>query len=581
MIGLGVDTRSEERRRLEALNDVLIEQRRRAHGGKLDLLGWTAIRRSQLKAGVLFDLVGHGYLRGLYEAQARRVVVFKASQMGASEWAISYALHAADERKATVLYLFPTEGDVSDFSSARVGPAIESSAYLERIVMEGGAAAQGGKKIRGADRVTLKRVGDRFLYMRGSQVRPDGKAPQLKSIDADVLVLDEVDEMDPRAPSIAVKRLGHSVIGEERWISTPTYPGFGIHAAWMASDQREWMVRCGKCGQRQAMTIGHVVREWDELERPREWNRDRQGRAYAGCEKCGKPLNRLGPGEWVAAYPKVQTVGFHLTKLFSPTAVLDELVANLQTTDETKRREAYNQDLGLPYLPKGGQLTDEVLDACRRDYAHGPKPGERTILGADVGKTIHVVIRSESLEPETGERAQRFAGEVESFEALGKLIRDYHVSRAVIDALPETREARKLQASFSKGVVWLAYYVNQRVGTKNQEPEVWNDVEGVVNLDRTRTLDRMFSRFFERKNTLPGNARVITGYYDMLKAPVRVLEDGPSGEKVAVYREATADHFAHAENYCEVAGQRGGPAAGTVAESESPVFERRRKSAWR
>ncbi len=578
---VSVDTRSEERKRLEALNDVLIEQRRRAHGGKLDLLGWTAVRRSQLKAGVLFDLVQHGYLRGLYEAQARRVVVFKASQMGASEWAISYSLHAADERKATVLYLFPTEGDVSDFSSARVGPAIESSAYLEQVVMEGGSAAVGGRKVRGADRVTLKRVGDRFLYMRGSQVRPDGKAPQLKSIDADVLVLDEVDEMDPRAPSIAVKRLGHSVIAEERWISTPTYPGFGIHAAWMLSDQREWMIKCTRCGRRQALTIGHVVREWDELERPREWNKDKQRRAYAACEKCGKPLNRLGPGTWVATNPKVETMGFHLTKLFSPTAVLDELVANLQTTDETKRREAFNQDLGLPYLPKGGQLTDETLDACRRDYAHGPKPNERTILGADVGKTIHVVIRSEELEPETGERAQRFAGEVESFESLGRLMRQYNVSRAVIDALPETREARKLQASFPKGVMWLAYYVNQRAGTKYQAPEIWNDTEGVVNLDRTRSMDRMFSRFFELKNTLPGNIRVIAGYYEMLKAPVRVLEDGPGGEKVAVYREATADHFAHAENYCEVAGQRGGPAAGTVAESESPVLQRRHKSAWR
>ncbi|MEJ2119013.1 MAG: translation initiation factor IF-2 associated domain-containing protein, partial [Alphaproteobacteria bacterium] len=37
-------------------------------------------------------------------------------------------------------------------------------------------------------------------------------------------------EMDARAPAIAVKRLGHSLIKEIRWISTPTYPGIGIHA---------------------------------------------------------------------------------------------------------------------------------------------------------------------------------------------------------------------------------------------------------------------------------------------------------------------------------------------------------------
>jgi hypothetical protein len=58
-------------------------------------------------------------------------------------------------------------------------------------------------------------------------------------------------------------------------------------------------------------------------------------------------------------------------------------------------------------------------------------------LGADVGRVLHVVIRGPK-DPETGERPQRFAGEVESFETLGRLIKQYNVERAVIDALPET-----------------------------------------------------------------------------------------------------------------------------------------------
>lgn len=137
---------------------------------------------------------------------------------------------------------------------------------------------------------------------------------------------------------------------------------------------------------------------------------------------------------------------------------------------------------------------------------------------------------------------------------MGQLIRQFRVSRAVIDALPETRKARELQADFKKGVIWLAYYVTQKVGTKNELPAQWDKDKGVVNLDRTRTLDQTFAWFYEEENSLPGYAKDIPNYYAQLKAPVRVLEETTGGAKVARYVEAEADHFAHAENYCMVAG---------------------------
>jgi len=248
--------------------------------------------------------------------------------------------------------VFPTETHVTDFSTARIGPALEASPYLTQIVMEG--SGSDGKRRKRTDRVTLKRVRDRFLYLRGGQVKPDGKAPQLKSIDADVLILDEVDEMDVRAPAIAVKRLGHSALREERWISTPTYPGVGIHAKWLESDQREWFVRCGHCGEWQPLTIQQVVTEWDTLGRPVVWHGQGEGRAFIACRKCEREINRLQSGRWVPAYPDREIVGYHLTKLFSATTPLLDIVLALQTVNETKRREAFNQDLGETYTPRGG-----------------------------------------------------------------------------------------------------------------------------------------------------------------------------------------------------------------------------------
>lgn len=513
----------------------------------LSLLDWSLKYRSFLRPDVRLDFNYHKYLLAIYQDTAQRIVLYKSGQAGVSEYLIGYSIHACDIRSLTVLYAFSTDKHVSDFSSARVGPAVEASDYLQGLVVS--ADAKGGKS--GADRVTLKRIRNRFLYLRGSAVDANGQAPQLKSVDADILVLDEMDEMDPRAPAIAQKRLGHSLVSEERWASTPTYHGIGIHAAYLESDQREWFIRCGSCGKAQALTIEHVVQEWDTLGRPVAWHGMREGRAYAACQHCGRELDRLSAGEWVATYPDRETHGYHVTKLFSPQNELIGIVRALDTTDETRRKETYNQDLALPYKPRGSGLDDTVLDDLRCDYGHGAR-GEKNLMGVDVGSVLHVVIRGQA-DKETLERPQLWAGEVDSFEDLGRMMREYRIKTCVIDALPETKKAREFQAAFPRGRVWLAYYVAQKVGSKDSSSASWNGKEWTVNLDRTRTLDEMFARFAEGENTLPGNARGIRDYYSHMKAPTRIIETTTTGERVARYVESGADHFAHAENYCAVA----------------------------
>lgn len=470
---------------------------------------------------------------------------------------ISYVLHACDVRGLTPLYTFPTDTHVSDFSSARLGPAFDASPYLQSIIVEG---RQAGTRKRGAERITLKRIRNRFLYLRGSKVKPDGKAPQLKSIDADIWVGDEIDEMDQRAIAISHERLGHSEVKEERMISTPSYAGVGIDALWQESDQREWFIRCRHCGQWQFMTIDHVVIEWDELERPRVWHGRDESRAYAACKKCDRELDRLSPGQWVARHPGRELVGYHPTRFSSPFTELIDLVTALDTTNETKRRETINQGLGEVYIPKGGQITDEILDSCKREYLHGPVLGESTWAGVDVGKVLHMIVRGPQ-HPETGERPQRFAAEVDTFDEVGRIMRRFNVQTCVVDALPETRAARSFQDSQPPGRVWLAYYPDSDRGIKDAGMIRWNEEEYTVLMDRTRTLDETYSGFYMCKRTLPANARDIPDYYDHLKVLVRVLVDKKNGQKVAIYVAGNRpgeggkkpDHWAHAENYCTAA----------------------------
>jgi hypothetical protein len=520
---------------------------------RLSLLDWTARRRAELGPGKPFDLNEHAYLRELYTLTAQESAVQKSAQSGLSEWLISKALHACDERALTVLYVFPTDTHVSDFSAARLGPAIEASDYLAQIVVDGSPLRMHGK--RGADRVTLKRVRDRFLYFRGGKVQPDGSAPQLKSIDADLLIQDELDELDPRAPAIAAKRLGHSRVAEICSVSTPTYPGRGIHAVYMASDMRQWHVRCASCGHRQPLEIADVVTAWDELERPTSWHGQAENRAYCACRKCGREIDRLGAGEWVASYPGRAVAGYHVTKLFSPIAKLLDIVLRLQSTNETVRRETFNQDLGLPYRLRGGGLDDVTLDACIREYAHGPRAGIACNMGIDVGRVLHVVVRSALMR---GERRQLYAGEC-SWADLPALWQRFRPRRTVIDALPETTKAREFQASRPDGSVWLAYYTLAAIGSKDEAPYKVKEEGGTVDLDRTRILDLTMARFLKQadaqspENTLPANARDLPDYYAQMKSPVRVLEKDARGQDVAQYVESGPDHYAHAEGYCAAA----------------------------
>lgn len=198
------------------------------------------------------------------------------------------------------------------------------------------------------ERITLKRVGRGFLYLRGAQVSPSGQAPGLKSIDADTLVIDEVDECDSRAVPIAQKRLLHSDIVRQWHVSTPSFTDFGIDAMYAESSQNEWMVKCEGCNEWEAVTIDNLVIEWDSLHRPARWH------DTPHCRKCGREFPTGSGGQWVAAYPESDISGYHPTIFCNPKANYLSIIKSLQTTDETKRREAYNQLLGECYIPTGG-----------------------------------------------------------------------------------------------------------------------------------------------------------------------------------------------------------------------------------
>ena len=118
-------------------------------------------------------------------------------------------------------------------------------------------------------------------------------------------------------------------------------------------------------------------------------------------------------------------------------------------------------------------------------------------IGVDVEEVLHVVIRATP----DGHSARRllFAGQVEHFDELGRLMSQYNPACTVIDALPETKKVFAFQREHW-GLVLPAYYPAQLKTTEpyqlhlpdriSRRASLWSD-SVFVWVDRERMLDKV------------------------------------------------------------------------------------------
>lgn len=458
-----------------------------------------------------FGFDRHEYLRAIYEEEATEIVVQKSAQCGLSEWLVCRSFFLAEVRKATGLLCFPKERQLNDFSRGRIDPAIQFSPHLQA-------------KVQGVDNVGQKDIGGTFLYFRGMQ-----NLDQINSIDADFVMFDEYDRMIQDHVGRARKRVGASFLRHICSISVPSFPQYGINEAFLKSDGREWFIKCDRCGERQCLNMTENVIEATDSEA-----------ALYCCRKCRKPIDHTKAGEWVAARPESHVAGFHVSKLMCPTVTPQELLDNSKD-----KQDHYNYDLGLPYAREGGKLTRDMLDACRREYTL-ERIAKGAVLGIDVGRKLHYTLGLDGRLID--------AGEVDDFEELDRIMKTSDVGFCVIDALPETREAKKFAKRF-RGRVWIAFYTSTPV----QEPWITKKPKNrkeapEVHIDRTQSLDATFAAVIDRDLELPEDIETVSDFYDHLSAPIRITKSNKTGNQVAVYEEfGKPDHYAHALNYMNTA----------------------------
>lgn len=485
----------------------------------VDFAAW-ALWLPESKTGTL-NFRRFPFQRELYNTgfDDEEIVVKKASQVGISAWALRWIMAHADRKGRTGLYVFPTQNDVYDFSDARIKPVIDASSYLQGRIREDAVQNKG-----------LRQIGAGLVYFRGSESKSGAQ-----SVDADVMVLDEYDLLDPmNLPDLEQRIQGPLSASLLRRIGNPSDEDWGIDRSFGGSDQRFWHVRCEGCGERQPIDYDANV---DEVA------------VQIVCRKCRKPLN-LFEGEWVAKHPSRDVKGYHLSRLMVPSEVpgvshkLKTVIANHQIREPYRKKIHMNKDLGIAWSPGEARLQTQVLRAAQSiggEFGQlGNYSGKNwTTMGVDVASSRNLHVRISTLE-DNGRRGV-FIREVENFNEVAHLIDRFQVNCCLVDSMPERRMAGGLVQRYPGRVFLVAFS-----GTQKDILKVDPDT-AMVTVRKVEAIDAMVEQLRAGRNYLPQD--LPDDYVDHLQAITRITEEDETGKRTVYWRSSGPDDFAMAETY--------------------------------
>lgn len=462
-----------------------------------------------------FTFQRHEYLIEPYSDDHPYAVEMKAAQLGLTSKAMLKSIYKARYGSYRgILYLFPSKTDVTDFSKGRVDPLIDENP--DTI----------GQWLKATDSANIKRIWNCYLYLRGMASRVG-----LKSVPIDFIVFDELDEAPQNAVDMAMERMGHSEFKEVLKLSNPTLPDYGIDKAFQETDQRYWLLKCERCGEYSCLedTFPDCLLETTKG-------------VVRACMKCKAELNP-SIGEWVAKHPSITDKrGYHYSQLFSHFVSPEEILHQFRTT--TNLTDFYNLKIGIPYVEATNRLSvQEILGLCGNDGMASADNGP-CFMGVDQGKDLHVVIGKRSFQ----KTLIHHLGVYKDWQELDRLINSFHVSRCVVDGLPETRNARAF-AERHRGIVYLNYYNEYQKGKYK-----WNDGDLTVQCNRTESLDASHQSILKGEIMLPRETDMVRDFalhcHNVAK---KLEEDEESGSKHYRYVRLGSDHFRHALNYAIIA----------------------------
>ena len=202
---------------------------------------------------------------------------------------------------------------------------------------------------------------------------------------------------------------------------------------------------------------------------------------------------------------------------------------------ETKSAEYFsNFVLGLPYVGEGNQVTPDII---YRNCTTEINTQERVVIGCDSGLKKHYVVGNKN--------GIFYAGIATDWKEIEELLAKYERSIAVIDALPDLTEPRRLREKYP-GRVFLCHYARDR---KTFQLIRWgkNEEAGNVTVDRNRMMQMVIDDFANKKIPLQGSQDTWSEFESHFATLYRVTKVDTLGVPQNVWETSSGlDHFVHA-----------------------------------
>jgi DNA-directed RNA polymerase subunit RPC12/RpoP len=485
-------------------------------------MDWLEAEDIVTEKNVPFQFHNHRYMIDILKDEAAIQVWMKAAQVGMTTGALIKVAHWAKYKKYNIIYTLPTVEDAEFIVQSKWEPILAQNPAM--------ATWMGDKSTK-----TVKELDNAFIFFRGTWAQKDAI-----SVTSDLNVHDELDRSNLETVGTYESRVLQSDYQGQWFFSNPSIPNQGVDAYWQESDQKHWYVTCEHCGHEQYL-------DWPDS--------ICKERGIYVCTKCDKELSDdvRREGKWVAHFPGKYISGYWINRMMAPSTSAQQIIHSFNTKD---RAYFYNFVIGKPYIGSDTSVSRSIL---LQNGIDRPVEGNYC-MGVDQGlNEKHVVIGT----PETGVTDLYI---VKEWEEVAQLIRKFNCGNIVIDALPDTKSVKDLQAEFPFQIM-MCYY--RRDPAKPESVE-YKELEGAVFAARSRNIDELIqdlldTRFpYSQELIRQGLWEVYCKHWESLYLVFE--EDKTTGARRRVWKNSRADHFVHATLYWRLAAKR------AMDMNESPLY---------
>lgn len=476
-----------------------------------------------------FSFAGHKYLEAIYKDNHPYDVYLKAAQVGISTKVLLRALWISEQRATKSIYYFPTDTDVKDFSDDRVKPLIEDSPLLR-------------EKVKGVDNVGLKQMGASTLYFRGMFTKR-----AVKSVDADYIIKDELDEASPENQAFANDRVMHSDLQWVTELSQPSIPGYGIDLSFEESDQRYFLLKCPHCGH-----YNNVVEQFPDCMMV---SGKKDKKYYLGCFKCHKELDGQ-IGEYVPKFPhRTAKRGYQLSQLYTSiipqgfSSPIEKFYKEWHRAKKVyQKKRIMISVVGLPYAGDNQPITENSIKPALGKHNMLDKHSF-SYMGIDVGDTLHAVVGHIA---GNGKLVIHMIKEITDWKELDRMMFQHGVMLCIIDAMPYKNSAKDFARRFP-GRVYIQYFKGDTLKTGFEgEDEL---AVPKVTTDRTESLDETTEMIRDGELIFPDRSQyeIVELAITHCKMLIKDLVENNSGTKKFVYKKNVENHLGMAINSLRIA----------------------------